>query len=323
MKHPYLMDLNDEDSWLYPIELKGPDGHKGEDQRTIHMPEGKDRLFCVTDSVMYPPPPDRADHPLHSHEHQMGWEVFFVDSGGMDLYVHGIKTYVAPGSLIHLQPYEEHGMTFRAPTKYRGFMHGIPNSDNAPVIAALRGKEPDALQNPEFPMSKIWGGDFHSREAPLWEEVPPEKCSCVRNKDRPMATFRLDGVIMKMISARWENGGLCEMWAAEMSKGFSVKSDPYPLHLELYYVTAGEVKFTVFDEEFIAGPECVVKIPKLARFSITALSDAVMYDVGGLPRWYAYLQDRASILSNDPERAGNPETFRTLRDKFGVQLFRE
>ena len=31
MRHPYLVDLNNPNDWLYPIELIGPDGHKGED----------------------------------------------------------------------------------------------------------------------------------------------------------------------------------------------------------------------------------------------------------------------------------------------------
>ena len=80
------------------------------------------------------------------------------------------------------------------------------------------------------------------------------------------------------------------------------------------------IEFRVFDEEFVAGPECIVKIPKLANFSITALSNAVVYDVGGLPRWQAYMLDRASILQYDPERAKNPVTFAELRIKFDVQI---
>jgi quercetin dioxygenase-like cupin family protein len=319
MRHPYLFDLNNPDHWLYPIELIGPDGVKGEDQRTIHMPQGQDRLFCVTDSVMYPAPPGNKD--LHFHEHQRGWEDFFVDSGGLYLYINGKKAHVAPGDIIHLQPYEAHGMDFDAPTKYRGFMHGIANSDNSPELAVLRAnKGPDVMQDPAFPREKLGHSDYYPRETPLWEEVPPEQCSPIRNIRRPMAEFKLDGVTMKMIVARWENGGLIEMWAAEMDKGFKAKSIKFPTHLEMYYVTAGSVKFTVLGEEFTAGPECVVRVPKLAEFTIEALADSVVYDVGGLPRWYAYLQDRASILANDPARAKDPAVFASLREKFDIQL---
>ena len=110
------------------------------------------------------------------------------------------------------------------------------------------------------------------------------------------------------------------MWAAEMDKGYSAKSEKYLNHAELYYITAGQVNFRIWDDEYVAGPECVVKVPALSNFAITALTDAVMYDVGGVSRWQAYMYDRASILQYDPERANDPATFSALREKFGVQL---
>ena len=88
----------------------------------------------------------------------------------------------------------------------------------------------------------------------------------------------------------------------------------------MYYVTAGQVKFTVLDEECIAKPGFVIKVPRLGNCQIEALSDAVVYDVGGLSRMQAYMMDRASILVNDPARAKDPATFADLRTKFGIQL---
>jgi len=80
------------------------------------------------------------------------------------------------------------------------------------------------------------------------------------------------------------------------------------------------VKFVIWGEDVGAGTECVVKVPALRNFSLTVLEDAVMYDVGGSPRWQAYFEDRASILKFDPARAKDPATFAALREKFGVQL---
>ncbi|NLO47576.1 MAG: cupin domain-containing protein [Clostridiales bacterium] len=319
MKHPYLIDLNDRENWLYPIELFGPDGHKGEDQRTINMPEGPHKELCVTDSVMYPGKSSKPSE-LHCHEHRIGYEDFFVDSGGLDLYINGKKTYVAPGNIIHLQPYEAHGMNFRAPTKYRGFFHDLGNSDNSPVIAILRAKKPNAMQDPNFTKYMMGPGDIYMREAPEWVEVPPEQCPNVRNISRPMAEFKLDGATMKMITARWENGGVNELWGVEMEPGFYAEWVEYPLETEMYYVTAGEVEFTVYDETFVAYPECVVKIPKFASHSIVAKSNAVMYDIAGKTRWYAFLQDRSSILYYEPERAKKPETMAALKEKFGCMI---
>ena len=319
MKHPYLIDLNDSDNWLYGIELFGPNGHKGEDQRTINMGEGEHRLYHVTDSVMYPRSDDSA--PVFFHEHYIGYEIFFVDSGGMDLYVDDVRTYVPPGSIVHLQPFRAHAMTFRAPTKFRGFFHDLTQSDNAPELAVLRANRPEVEKDPTFLRDFVFGSfDSGNREQPIWKEVPAEQVSAVRSIKRPMATFELNGVTMKMITARWENGGVTEMWAAEMDAGFHAESVDYPMDRAMFYITDGEVKFKVYDEEFTATSECVVKLPKFACYSITALTDAVMYDVGGQTRWYALLQDRAAILKYDRDRAKDPETLKALKARFKCQI---
>ena len=105
-----------------------------------------------------------------------------------------------------------------------------------------------------------------------------------------------------------------------MEPGFYAEWVEYPLETEMYYVTAGEVEFTVYDETFVAYPECVVKIPKFASHSIVAKSNAVMYDIAGKTRWYAFLQDRSSILYYEPERAKKPETMAALKEKFGCMI---
>lgn len=318
MKHPYLIDLNDEENWLYAQMLGAkPDGTRGEDQRTILHGQGAHRLFLVTDSVMYP----GDDKDMHFHEHLTGYEYFFVDSGGMDLYVDNKKTYVEPGSIIHLQPHQAHGMSFRAPTKYRGFFHDMRNSDSSYERYLLRMNRPDVAKSPDYFARFITPEhDSARRECFEWVEVPASEVSAVRHISRPMAEFKLDGVTMKMITARWENAGVLEIWAAEMEKGFFAEWVEFPDMTEMYYITSGKIQFKVYNEEFSAYPECIVKIPRYASHSIKALEDSVMYDMGGLTRWHALLQDRGGILKNDPERAKLPETFEDLKAKYGCQI---
>ena len=319
MKHPYLIDLNDEDNWLYAQVLRRPDGKPGEDQRTINIGEGVHKLFCVTDSIMYPS--EHVDEGnMHFHEHLVGYEYFFLDSGGMDLYVDGMKTFVGPGSIVFFQPYQAHGMKFHEPTKYRGVMHDFKNSDTARERALLREKRPEVAKSPDY-MPKIVAPKFDSamREAFPCIEVPVEQVSAVRHISRPLQTFCLDGVTMKMITARWENGGVNEMWAAEMEPGFCAEWTEFPTENEMYYVTEGEIRFKVYDEEFTAYPECFVKIPMYATRSIRAVKKSVMYDIGGLTRWQAFLSDRAAIL-NDPSRADNKELIENIKLKYGCQI---
>ena len=74
----------------------------------------------------------------------------------------------------------------------------------------------------------------------------------------------------------------------------------------LYYLTEGKVKFKCYDEEFIAYRECLIKLLMYAPRSFEVLEDAVMYDVGGLPRWYDYLTDRESVMALDPNARRSP-----------------
>jgi len=322
MPHPYFKDFNNPDSWMYATEFILPDGTKGEDQRTLNLPEGPDRMFYVTDSVMYPPPAGKEGD-LHCHEHHEGVEDFFVDEGTMDLFVNGTKVFVEAGSIVHLRPYEAHGMLFHSPVKYRLFGHGLTINANTEILPTIREKDPKFQEDPEFPAIYKMGGNgtgSYGREKPYWVEAPVEECSTVRHISRPLAEFKLDGVTAKMITARWDNDGKCEMWAYEMEKGFSIKSRKYCTLKQMYYVTAGEAKFTVLDEEFIAKPGCVIIVPRLGNCVIEALSESVFYDVSGLPRMQAYMLDRASILTYDPERAKDPAEFAALREKFDIQL---
>ena len=312
----YLIDLNDPANFIAPLELKAPDGYIGEHQHTVIMPEGDRKHFCMTDSIMHK---TRSENDLHFHEHNWGYETFFVDSGGMDIYIDNQKSYIAPGSVLFMQPYQAHGMFFHDDVKYRGFFHDLPYNEEGEAGMLMRKYNPDFMTDPDFPKDIMPKGDHFMREPPHnFKEVPPEQCRPIRHKDRPMAQFDLPGAVMKMLAGRWENGGLCELWCFEMKKGFFAKSYKYPAYQDLYYVTDGEIKFKVYDEEFVAKKEHLVKIPKYAPRSFEVLTDAVMYDVGGLPRWDAYLTDRESVLALDPDRAAKPETLDELRKKFGV-----
>ena len=312
----YLYDLNDPKNFIWPLELKNPDGYIGEHQHTVLFPEGPRKHFCMTDSVMHATQPDKG---VHFHEHIVGYETFFVDSGGMDIYITGKKAFIEPGSVLFIQPFQAHGMNFHEDVKYRGFFHDLPYAEGGDGARMLRTTNPDFMNDPEFPKATAQANDFAFREPPYnFKEVPPEECEPIRHRNRPMAQFELDGATFKMLTGRWENAWLCELWCFEMKAGFCGESYKYPVNQDLFYLTSGKVKFKVYDEEFIATEECLIKIPLHAPRSFEVLEDAVMYDVGGLARWNDYLTDRESVLALDPERAAKPETLDEMRKRFGV-----
>jgi quercetin dioxygenase-like cupin family protein len=316
MKYQYLIDLNDPKNWLWPDSAKDPDGRVMETQHMINQAEGVHRFFLMTDSIMH----KSVDENFHYHEHGEGYETFFVDEGVVDFIYNDMRVKVGAGNIVFCQPYQGHGMFVREDTKYRGFFHDIGNGEDQAEVALLRSKNPDYKLAEGLP-PELNGpplSNFFLREPPVGlREVPVEQCSVIRNIARPIISYEFPGATLKLITGRWEHGGLCEMWGGELKKGFKAHWDEFPLRQEMYYVTKGEIKFTVYDEEFVATPECVVKIPKYAVHTLEALTDAVIYDVDGQTRWLDFLQDRASIQQNDPARFSDEDEYRALRKKYG------
>ncbi|MBQ6603419.1 MAG: cupin domain-containing protein [Eubacterium sp.] len=313
----YIIDLKDESNWLFPTKGYNPDGSVSEDQRTIVLPEGMDRRYCFTDSVMHKSP-DPGPY-VKMHEHHQGYETFFVESSSMYFYINGKKTLVEAGKIIHMQPYQAHSFIFNGDVQFRGTFHDWNCVDDSVATNALEEHFPDAKKDPEFFRLLCSNIDLHMRGIADCEEVPPEQVSAVKDPKHPMAAFAIDGAVLKMITARWENGGKKEIWLAEMEPGFCAKWDDYPVTQDLFYVQSGKVKFNIYGEDYTAGSGCLVKIPKYAPRSFEVLEDTAMYDLGGITRWYALVADFAALKKYEPEQA-TKEAFDEMRKKYGCQV---
>jgi quercetin dioxygenase-like cupin family protein len=319
MNNPYLRDMRDSGCWLYPTVAKDSSGNVGEEQRTIVMPEGPHRRFTFTDSLMHPSPPAK-DGAIGLHEHWQGYETFFVDSGSLDFYINGQKCRVKAGDIIHMQPYEAHGFVFLDRVRFRGAFLNWNCADDAFATNLMEQHVPDAKSDPKYFGILLKNIDLHMREAADCVEVPAEECRAVRNPDRPLAEFRLDGATAKMLTARWENGGLRELWRFEMEPGFRAEWKDYPESTEVYYVTEGKIRFRVYDEEFVAERDCVVYVPKYAPHGFEVVEKAALYDIGGVTRWYALFQDYFSLLKRSPERLSDGKTLDALKEKYGCPV---
>jgi mannose-6-phosphate isomerase-like protein (cupin superfamily) len=318
MKHPYLIDLNNAENWINPQALYRDDGSLDEEMRTINMPEGPHRLFAVTDSVLHRVGEGEIN-PFHVHLE--GWEYFYVSTGkGFELFIDSKSTHVGPGNFIFFQPYQAHGVRLLGPTRNIGFFHDLRNIDHILARVLLKEKRPEHVNLPDYKWRFLGSQhDEQRREIFDYTKVPVEEVRAVRNIDRPMDEFNFEGVSMRMITARYENGGVNELWGAVMEPGFYVEWEEYPNDDEMFLVTEGEVRFKVYDDEFVAYPECFVRIPRFAHHSITALTKAVVYDIGGLTHWQAFLQDRSAV-KRDPARADKPEIMEELKKKYRCQI---
>jgi hypothetical protein len=135
-------------------------------------------------------------------------------------------------------------------------------ADDSLATSTLEAHYPDAKKDTKFFSLLCSNIDLHMRGIADCVEVPAEEVPSVKDPMNPMATFEFDGAVMKMITARWENGGKKEIWLAEMEPGFYAEWDDYPVIQDLFYVTEGKIMFKVYDTEFIAEKDCLVKIPK-------------------------------------------------------------
>ena len=317
MEKRILIDLNDKANWLYEsTSPPTPEGHIMEENRVILMPEGEHKLFAFTDAVMHHVPGMTGNE----HVHHKGYETFFVDSGSLDFYSMGKVCTLKKGDLYHLPPYVTHGMVFHEDTRYRGIFQDWAILDNFHETFELRRRLPEVADRmnrpPEGeapPVMDFSAMDMHIREKYNCERVEPEAIPAVRNPARPLNRFDFDGVVMKQMVGRWECNGVREIWRAEMTKGFYAEWDETPDYPELFYVTEGRIKFKVYDEEFIAYEDCLVRIPKYAPRYLEAETDAAMYDILGLPSWYEFLHDYTGMMQNNPDRAKDEAVMRRLK----------
>lgn len=318
---PYVLDLDDHEGSGIPTMIRyHANGEREEEMSPVLDGEGPHGLYNVTDTVMCRMPtgvtPEEASKMAHMHT--SGYETFFVDSGSMYLYTDGKRTIVRTGDIVHLQAGQMHSMASLEDVKWRGFFHDLDSFLDASQVTAVTQRIPEAADDPAFNRAKL-AADFIRCEPPVFRDVPPEEMGAVRNPARPLAAYRFDGLTVKVIVPRWENAGVTECVMAEIAAGGSLRWG-YHSYREQYYVRRGRVKLSIFGEEHVAQKACIINVPKLAPFTLTALEDAEIYDMGGQTRWFAWLQDLESVRTYDPARLGDAEAMQALKDKFGVPL---
>ena len=313
MKHRYLIDLLDPECYLSVSQMFNPDtGELEEDQRIISQPEGPHQMFDFVDTIMY----GKARY----HEHSIGWETFFITTGSCDATIRGKTCHLVPGDIIHIQPWMGHQMSFSEPTVYRGLFHDLNMTGTLRGLAYIREVNPKQLDGLAAFRRYLMRADNIVRETPVSVTVPKEQVPEVRTPDNPLCVYRLEGVTLKQVTGRWENNGVTELWKAEMEDGFTVEySDDNP-NVDMFYVTEGNVRFTVAGETFTATHDCIVKIPGYAPRTFTAQGKAVMYDLAGLTHWLDLLEDCVSIKKHSPERWSDKEAMDALKAKYNCYV---
>ncbi|MDD6188865.1 MAG: cupin domain-containing protein [Clostridiales bacterium] len=318
---PYVIDLDDhEGSGIKYFTRYHANGEPEEIMSAVVDGEGDHGLYNVTDTVMCKMPtgvtPEEASKMAHMHHN--GFETFFVDSGLMYLYVDGKRCLIREGDIVQLQAEQMHAMASLEDVKWRGFFSDLDSFTDALMVNAVADLFPGAKEDPEFIKAK-GERDFVRREQPVFRDVPAEEVNAVKHPSRPLYEYAFDGLTAKVIVPRWENGGMRELVLAEMAKGTKIEWG-YHTYREQYYVRKGRVRLEIGSESYIAGKSCIINVPKLAPFSLTALEDADVYDTGGQTHWFSFLLDYASLSAYSTERFNDPGEIAALKDKFNIPV---
>jgi mannose-6-phosphate isomerase-like protein (cupin superfamily) len=290
----YLIDLNDQSHWLRINMDYTRDGKLNEEQRIITYPEGVDLRFEFTDSVFY--------GETSFHEHTYGWEFFFVVDGEMDFTTHGKICTVTNGDILVVPPYTSHQMQFKRPTRWRATYHdmnmcGLLNDWNR-----VLQYDSAHLDDPVLASSYLANKQNVIREEPIRVRVDKREVPEVRPIDTAINRFDFDGLVMKQVVTRAESNGKNEMWRLELEDGFSVDYQDIVPNADFFYVTEGEVEFTVAGKTFTACHDCLVKIPNYVPRAFRARGKAAMYDIGGMTHWLDVIEDYLSLKRFRPER---------------------
>ena len=313
----FVYDLKDPaSSWSGSAKSYFPNGQVSSEAGSVIPAEGEHGLYWMLDTLMNKVPEGTDIDIAHMpHYHVKGYETFFVDSGSLWLFINNQKVFVQKGDIVHLQAGQSHGMYFLEDVKWRGTYHDYEVYPEMRQVGIVAANMPELADDPELKALNR-GMDNIKLEPLLYTEVPTEQCIAVKNPNRPWAEYKLDGVTMKVIVERWENGGTKELCCAVMQPGFTAEWDKFPAVRDEFYVRKGKVKFTIMGQEVIADDECIVDIPRFAPHSMEVLEETEMYELGGQTYWSLFLQQYTSLKNRFPERFNDPAEIEALKKKF-------
>ena len=291
MKSKYLIRMNDPADWVRSVD-------EGTQQvNDFILPIGPYEKNEMSDTIYH------KGAAVEYHEHRVGFETFFVRDGRVECTLRGKRFILEKGDIVHIPPYVAHGFVhLEEGTVWRELFQEINMAQKIQNKNLVKNNYPGLYEDPEF--QNVYQDDYRRimRETPVPEDVPKESMHEVRTPGFAYSTYRFDGLTMRLVIGRWECNGVKEVWEAEMEKGLRIRWDaPHPDY-ELYYICEGSVKFQILDEEFAAGPDCLVHIPPYAKHQMEVLEDARMYDCGCPGRLLDLFEDLDSLKAYQPEK---------------------
>ena len=311
---PYLIDLNDPNDCIgkYVDEDRDRNFIKEHLNLLLVIP-GPEEIHEVTKSVFY------ATNEISNHMQQVGFETMFVRGGEIEVTVRGKKCLVTGGDILHFGCYNAHRMVWLKETPWVGFFHNM--NIHQPMVDKMLVNEnyPELTEDEIAELYRQSYGCYYLAE-PVAEEVPKSEIHEIRAPEFAFATFTHDGVTMRQKIGRWETDGMYEIWELNMEDGFhGVCGIPNPKTC-IYYVTEGNVRFKVFNNEFTAPKDSIVNIPAYATHSFQSIGKSVMYDTYSSTMIFDLASEWKSYMTNSPEKLKDKDFTDALKRKYNCYI---
>lgn len=291
MKSNYLIRMTEPSDWLRTYD------EGTQNVNDFILPIGPYEINEMSDTIYH------KNASVDYHEHAKGYETFFIREGRVECTMRGKRFIADKGDILHIPPYVAHGFVFlEEGTIWRELFQEMNMAQGIRNKNRIKNSYSGLYEDPDFRTIYRQAHHNFTREKPVAVEVPKESMWELRTPDFAYSTFRLNGVALRLVIGRWECNGVKEVWKADLEKGFKVCWDYPNPNDELYYVCSGRVGCKVLDEEFEAGPDCLIHIPPYTSHRFEALEDSQIYDCGCAARLLDLLEDIESLKQYQPEK---------------------
>lgn len=182
------------------------------------------------------------------HYHEKGFLTFLIEKGVIKVTLNGKAFTLEEGDIVNFEPFCPYGYEIAAANTQIKEMY----TDFEQV-----------------------GNYFELPEPVDCEEIRKEDVSFVVTKDSGRHIFQHEGISFYQKTARYQLGGLKEIWEYRIDKGYKLNFNAECDEEAVYFVRSGELEVISEGEVFKASKEGqeLIRIPANTAYSMKAITD--------------------------------------------------
>ena len=262
-----------------------------------------------------------AGNSVPYHEHTSGVETFLVDGGAVEVMSRSRKAVARKGDIVHLPPHTPHSIrVLEDDTIWRAFHQGHSLIPRMIDERRLRDNYPDIFNSPQFKQEQREkerrNSNWYDYKTPVCAEVPVSEFPEIRSRDKSLARFSFDKLVLELVVGRWETCGANEVWRLVMGRGCSFAWAPSNAAPLLYDVFDGELLVSLDGmAPFTTKTRDLLHIPKFLGGRITAKEDTLLLDMSCQGRLMSYMDEFNYYRANMPEKLSDEAFLSELMKK--------